>query len=120
MRMKGLEPPRPETSDPKSDAATITPHARNCVQSYDFLVKVQLLHAKNDCSTAETECREEARCAVCSSVGGKTEGDVLAVVAPPCGAAATSCKHLYVVWGAVHSCKAVVHGVVASHVVAGS
>ncbi len=25
--MKGLEPPRPETLDPKSNAATITPHA---------------------------------------------------------------------------------------------
>ena len=72
VRMKGLEPPRPETSDPKSDAATITPHARNCVQSYDFLVKVQLLHAKNDCSTAETECREEARCAVGSNIGSET------------------------------------------------
>lgn len=33
VRMKGLEPPRPETSDPKSDAATITPHAQ------DFLVQ---------------------------------------------------------------------------------
>ena len=26
--MKGLEPPRPETLDPKSNAATITPHAQ--------------------------------------------------------------------------------------------
>ena len=28
VRMKGLEPPRPKTLDPKSNAATITPHAR--------------------------------------------------------------------------------------------
>ena len=26
--MKGLEPPRPKTLDPKSNAATITPHAQ--------------------------------------------------------------------------------------------
>ena len=36
VRMKGLEPPRPETLDPKSNAATITPHAQ---VGNDFVVQ---------------------------------------------------------------------------------
>ena len=39
MRTKGLEPPRRETPDPKSGAATITPRAQNLMQSYELFSK---------------------------------------------------------------------------------
>lgn len=42
VRMKGLEPPRPKTSDPKSDAATITPHALSCCKGSAFLPIMQI------------------------------------------------------------------------------
>lgn len=51
--MKGLEPPRPETLDPKSNAATITPHAqkdtakvKRIFELPKFLTKIVSNHGK--------------------------------------------------------------------------
>lgn len=41
VRTKGLEPPRRETPDPKSGAATITPRAHFRLQSYNLFPTMQ-------------------------------------------------------------------------------
>lgn len=46
--MKGLEPPRLSAPDPKSGAATITPHPReNLCKDIDFLSKQKISEDKD-------------------------------------------------------------------------